>query len=196
MLENIFVYVEKNKTENVLKYGMKLSEFANKILNINDSTKHGIEAYLAPKDNLELYENENYSCLRISTKDLKINIFNRVCENTELINNFFVNIEDYTIGEFEEPIALIMSSILPESIFSYNKIIDLPLIVENSKEFYYSKAVSNMLDSGNFSNYELYQMLLIVGEQKKLFTKDYTIPKLKIYTDRINGKKYTKKSNF
>ena len=89
-----------------------------------------------------------------------------------------------------------MSSILPESIFSYNKIIDLPLIVENSKEFYYSKAVSNMLDSGNFSNYELYQMLLIVGEQKKLFTKDDTIPKLKIYTDRINGKKYTKKSNF
>ena len=52
-----------------------------------------------------------------------------------------------------------------------------------------------MLDSGKFSNYELYQILLILGEQKKIFTTDID-KNIKVYLDTISGKKYTKKSNF
>ena len=44
-MNNLYIYIKNAYVENVIKYGMKLSEFANKILNINDSTKHGIEAY-------------------------------------------------------------------------------------------------------------------------------------------------------
>ena len=45
-----------------------------------------------------------------------------------------------------------------------------------------------------FSKYELYQTLLILGDQKKVFnvSKENNV---KMYTDSISGKQYTKRSN-
>ena len=45
-----------------------------------------------------------------------------------------------------------------------------------------------------FSKYELYQMLLILGDQKRVLnTEKYQ--NVKVYTDQVSGKKYTKRSN-
>ena len=52
-----------------------------------------------------------------------------------------------------------------------------------------------MIESDKFSKYELYQMLLILGEQKKLY-KTVKEDNIKIYVDKTTGKKYTKKSSF
>ena len=45
-----------------------------------------------------------------------------------------------------------------------------------------------------FSKYELYQTLLILGDQKKVLDVN-KFDSIKIYTDPISDKKYTKKSN-
>ena len=73
---------------------------------------------------------------------------------------------------------------------------DTPILIEDSKEFYYQKAVQEMIDNNYFTNYELYQMLLILGKQKKLFESSDITDKIKIYTDKYNNKNYTKKSSF
>ena len=52
-----------------------------------------------------------------------------------------------------------------------------------------------MIDSENFSNYELYQILLILGKQKKLFDMKNQDHGLQIYQDKKTGKLYTKKGN-
>lgn len=194
-MDNLFIYVKNENLENISRYGMKLSEYANKVINILDSTKRGIIAYLSPKDT-PLYIDDDYICLRINTKDLNIIIYNKICESTSFMDQFTCKIEDYRIGNYEEPIALICSSILPENIFVYNKIIDLPLIIENSKEYYYDKSINYMIENNKFTKFEIYQMLLILGEQKKIFDTEITGEKLKIYKDKISGKKYTKKSSF
>ena len=122
-------------------------------------------------------------------------LYNKLCENTPLITNFYCDITEYTIGDYELPEAIICSSILPENLSIYNKILDKPLLVQNSREFYYEKSINDILDSDKFSKYELYQMLLILGDQKKVFKVEKK-EDLKLYKDPISGKTYTKRSNF
>lgn len=192
-MQDLYIYVDKNKLDDCLKYGIKLSEFENRVLKLSNVSKRGIQAFLSPKDS-ELYLDDSYGCIRVISKNLTAIVFNKICENTSLIDNFICNIEDYRIGNYELPEAIICSSILPENLQLYNKILDKPLLVQNSREFYYEKCINEIMETDMFSKYELYQTLLILGDQKKLFnvSKENNV---KMYTDSISGKKYTKKSN-
>lgn len=192
-MQDLYIYVDKNKLDDCLKYGIKLSEFENKVLKLSNVSKHGIQAFLSPKDS-ELYLSEDHGCIRVISNNLTAIVFNKICENTTLIDDFICDIEDYRIGNYELPEAIICSSILPENLQLYNKILDKPLLVQNSREFYYEKCINEIMETDMFSKYELYQTLLILGDQKKLFnvSKENNV---KMYTDSISGKKYTKKSN-
>lgn len=194
-MENLYIYIENTKLDDVIKYGIKLSEFSNKILNISkDQTKSGIIAYLTPKDS-ELYYDNNYTCIRVFSKDVNYIIYNKTCENTDFSYNFICNPDEYILGNYEEPIALIYSTILPENITVYNKLMDIPILIENSKEYYYEKAVNDMLEYEKFTKYELYQMLLILGNQKKIFDIKYNENGIRIYQDKKDNKFYTKKGS-
>ncbi len=193
-MQDLYIYINKNDVDTCLKYGIKLSEYSNKILKLQNMEKRGILAFLSPKDS-DLYIDENYECIRVNIKDLNTIIYNKLCENTPLIDEFYCDISEYSIGDYELPEAIICSSILQENLSIYNKILDKPLLVQNSREFYYEKSINDILDSDKFSKYELYQMLLILGDQKKVF-KIEKKDDLKLYKDPINGKTYTKRSNF
>lgn len=194
-MENLFIYVENEKAEDCLKYGIKLSEYANKIIAFNNIEKKGITAYLTPKDS-ELYDNNMFTCLRISTNGLNAIIYNKVFEdNNDLLNTNYCNFYDYKLADYEDPIGMIYSTILPENIFLYNKILDLPLIIENSKEYFYDKCVSDLIENDRFTKFELYQTLLLLGEQKNILKSEKIDNNLKIYKDTINNKIYTKKSD-
>lgn len=192
-MQDLYIYVDKNKINDCLKYGIKLSEFENRVLKLNKINKRGIQAFLSPKDS-ELYGNEEFGCIRVLTKNLTAIVFNKICEDTNIIEQYVCNIEDYVLGDFEAPEAIICSSILPENLSQYNKILDKPLLVQNSREFYYEKCINEIMDTDKFSKYELYQTLLILGDQKKIFNVSKA-GNIKIYTDKISGKKYTKRSN-
>lgn len=194
-MKNLYIYIEKTKLDDVIKYGIKLSEFSNKVLNISENqTKTGIIAYLTPKDS-ELYYDSDYTCIRVSTKDINYFIYNKICENTDFTSEFICTPDEYNLGDYEEPIALIYSTILPENISTYNKLMDIPIIIENSKEYYYEKAVNDMLEYEKFTKYELYQMLLILGNQKKIFDIKYNENGIRIYKDIKDNKFYTKKGS-
>ena len=194
-MENLYIYIENENVDFILKYGMKLSEYVNKILLVKDQEKKGITAYLSPKDSI-MYSNENYTCLRIFHEGLKILIYNKMCEKNDILRDFVCDFDKYKLGTYEDPIALIYSSILPENIFIYNKLRDYPLLIETSKDYYYEKFINEMLDNSYFSNYELYQLLLILGEQKKIFATYKIEDNIKVLKDKKNGKKYIKKSSF
>lgn len=193
-LRYLYIYIENDKVNDIVKYGMKLSEYANKILETTREKK-GIVSYLTPKDS-ELYNDNNFTCLKINVDNLHIFIYNKIFEDTEYIKKHFIDYNKYELGSFEEPVALICSTILPENISIYDKLIDSPNIIENSKDYYYEKAIYEMLNNEYFTNYELYQMLLILGQQKKIFNITNITDKIKIYKSKGNNKQYTKKTNF
>lgn len=192
-MQDLYIYIGKDKVDDCLKYGIKLSEYENKVLKLIDSDKRGIQAFLSPKDS-DLYMNDDFECVRVLAKNLNAIVFNKICENTQLINNYILDVEDYKLGDFESPEAIICSSILPDNLSLYNKILDKPLLVQNSREFYYEKCINEIMETGMFSKYELYQTLLILGDQKRVLNvKKHE--NVKIYTDPISGKNYTKRSN-
>ena len=120
---------------------------------------------------------------------------NQYFENNEnLLNKSFCNCSEYKLADYEDPIGMIYSTILPENIFLYNKLLDLPLIIENSKEYFYDKCVSDLIENDKFTKFELYQTLLLLGEQKNIFKSEKIDDNLKIYTDIISNKIYTKKN--
>ncbi len=192
-MQDLYIYVDKVNLNNCLKYGMKLSEYENKVLKSKNIDKRGIIAYLSPKDS-EKYVDDTFECLRVVPNDLTVVVYNRLFENSEMLNNYICNLENYTIGDFEVPEAIICSSILPENIFPYNKILDKPLVVQNSREFYYEKCINEIIDTDKISKYELYQMLLILGDQKNIYDIK-KVDNIKFYKDKISGKTYTKRSN-
>lgn len=196
-MNNLYLYVKTQDYENVLKYGIKLSQYCDKTFNISNTIKKGIKAYLTPSDSKNFYD-ENYICLRISTTGLKIYIIN---DKFNMIENVYdkhtiIKLEDYKYGDFEDPVAIICTSILPENIYTYNKIIDVPLLVENSKDYFYQKCVQDMIENNYFSNYELYKAMLILGEKKGIFEKIIESNNNKIYMNKINKKIYTNINSF
>ena len=150
---------------------------------------------MSPKDS-NLYLNPNYCCLRINVNLLNVYIYNQALENTDMIKKFIVKLSDYVLGSFEDPIALITSTILPENISIYNETLDVPLIIENSKEFYYKKSILELIENEDFSNYEIYQVLLLLGEKKQALNIKKCSDNLRIYVDSKHNKQYTRKGNF
>lgn len=190
MLKALYIYIENDKVSHAVKYGMKLSEYSDLVIN----KKNGISAYIVPKDSSK-YLSDNYTCLRINLNSLNSYIYEKNCINTDVISKFFLKAEDYPLGSFENPRALICSTILPENISIYDKIMDFPILIENSSDFYYENFIFDMVDKGKISPYEIYQMLLVYGEQKGILKSKEVSNTLKIYKDIKTNKRYTRKKN-
>ena len=77
-MQDLYIYINKNDVDTCLKYGIKLSEYSNKILKLQNMEKRGILAFLSPKDS-DLYIDENYECIRVNIKDLNTIIYNKLC---------------------------------------------------------------------------------------------------------------------
>ncbi|MDD2376099.1 MAG: hypothetical protein PHD15_00350 [Clostridia bacterium] len=157
-IRNVYLYVRKDKLIDCIKYGMKLSEYTNVSFYKGTLIKKGILAYISPKDS-DKYFNESYDILRIKTDELNIYVNNssivEYCENNTCNFSEMCNLNNYLLGEFINPKLIICSTILPEYIYKYNRIIDVPLLVDNSKEFYLSKELEkeneNKFDNLTFS---------------------------------------------
>ncbi len=194
-MNNLYIYVKKIECEKCLKYGIKLSEYANKLLDNGNTTKKCILAYLCPKDS-EKFCNKNYICLKVNLKDLQVYITNEILENTKIEKKFLIKSDDYKLGSYEYPIALICTTILPENLSLYNDIIDSPILFENSKDFFYEKSINEMIENNMFSNSELYKAMLILSESKGTLEKILDEGNIKAYINKIDKKIYTSISKF
>lgn len=154
VVRNVYLYVKKDKIVDCVKYGMKLSEYSNISFFNGRSLKKGILAYISPKDS-DKYSNEAYDILRIITDELNIyvNDSSLVETSEDLTFNYsnMCSLKDYKLGDFINPKLVICSTILPEYIHKYNRIIDVPLLIDNSKELYLSKELEE-LNENEFDN--------------------------------------------
>ena len=74
-MKTLYLYVPNSQVDNCIKYGIKLSQHANKVVNFERTEKKGIIAYLSPMDSKKYHDN-NYTCLKIITNKLNILIYN------------------------------------------------------------------------------------------------------------------------
>ncbi len=153
-IRNVYIYVKKEKITDCIKYGMKLSEYSNVSFCFGNSIKKGIVSYFSPKDSNK-YFNDNYDILRIKTDELNIFVHNssivEPSENIVFNSTEMCDINKYELGQYINPELVIYSTILPEFIYKYNRIIDVPLLVDNSKELYLNKELEEF-NENSFNN--------------------------------------------
>ena len=141
----IYYYTKNENLPIFLKYGIRLSKNFNKELNINGYVKPFLIGLLNPKDDLEKYNSNDYACLKLDILDDHLRVIDK-----ELINN-------YIFGSLKNPIVLIDTSVISDKISIYNKTMDIPLLFDNSENFFYELEVRKIIDEMPIK--EVYEIL-------------------------------------
>ncbi len=139
----VYRYVLKEKVVDYLKYGIRLSKQFDKEVILNGYWKQCITALLNPKDNIEKFNSENYVGLKIEVSPDYCKI---VETSNEKENLKAIEYKDYILGTYKNPEVLITTSILPEKISVLNKDIDVPVLYDNSQDYYYACRITEMLE--------------------------------------------------
>ena len=149
----IYRYVRKELANDVLKYGIRLSKQYDKEINLNGYLKPCICGLLNPKDDEKFYS-DDYVGLKIDVSNDYCKIIDTSSENEQ---SDIIEFSEFFLWTFEAPKVLITSSILPEKISVLNKDIDVPVLYDNSKDYFYSCRITEMLDE--MSAKEAYSVL-------------------------------------
>lgn len=142
----IYYYAKNDNLPIFLKYGIRLSKNFDKEINIRGNKKPFLIGFLNPRDDIKKYNSETYTCL-------KLDLFNNHCKvidysSNEIFDEFidFIPLEEYKFGTYKNPIVLIDTSIISDKISVYNKIMDVPILYDNSEDFFYEVQIRKMID--------------------------------------------------
>ncbi|HHU89642.1 MAG TPA: hypothetical protein GXZ22_01120 [Clostridiaceae bacterium] len=201
-MADLYFFVSKDKIEDVVDCGLKLSEWYDRELIIPgmSESKKVLKAFLNPRDDAEKMKNTNYQCVRLQLEldycwVADASLYKMGQEDTrtmELYYNNIVPLKDYCFGTFRNPEVLVTTSVLPEYIKITGEVLDIPLLYENSEKLYLTnlreKYEEFYNDSGNHLLYAFFTYLESKGmvtrhednESKNVIffytgSKDYTV---------------------
>lgn len=150
-MSTIYYYVKNSILDETLRYGIKLSTFYSHQLPINGIEKKCMIGLLNPKDDLNRFNSEDYTCLKLSLRPEQCYVINDVALVLPPKRYNIINLKKYLYGTFESPRIIITTSILPEAISVMNKTIDEPLLFDNSKDLYYQNKIKEMIEENDLS---------------------------------------------
>ena len=153
----IYYYTKNDNLPIYLKYGIRLSKNFDREINISGYKKPYLLGLLNPNDDKEKYNSKNYTCL-------KLDLINSHCKVIDLSFNevfdefiSYIPLDEYKFGTYKNPAVLIDTSIIADKISVYNKTIDIPLLYDNSEDFFYEIEIRKMMDKMSLK--EIYELL-------------------------------------
>ncbi len=177
-MAELYFFVSKEKIEDVIDCGLKLTEWYDRELTIPGSNynKKIIRAFLNPRDNKEMINDPNFKCLRLevgldycSVADSLL--YDLGLEDPQFMEHYYktiVPLQEYCFGMYRSPEVLVMTSILPEYIELTGRSMDIPLLYENSESLYLENRLhqyeETYKDSGNLLLYSFYKHLESEGK--------------------------------
>lgn len=170
-MATIYFYINSSKLDQVLRFGLKLSDNYSHTIPINNLQKRVFVGLLNPKDDLFKYNSEDYTCLKVDIYPEHCYVLNEVSLIlTPKDGNYgLIPLNEYNYGFYESPRVVFNSSILPEQIEVLNDTIDVPILFESSKDLYYRIRVNELVDELDPS--EVYFALCEYFDYKKPFNK-------------------------
>jgi hypothetical protein len=145
--------------------GIKLSEWYSRETLIEGSNKKCIAALLNPRDEYEKYISAGYKCLKLEVESKYCYAADRSLyeagqsypQAMELYKNSVVPIENYTFGNYRFPEVLVTSTILGDNISMSGKMLDTPVLYENSQELYFNNLTEQLKEErGDLNDTLLY----------------------------------------
>ncbi len=142
----IYYYARKEAIPVYLKYGIRLSKNFDKELNINGYQKPYLIGLLNPHDDIEKFSSMDYFCIKLDVLDTHLSVIDYPSAMQDGIIKNVIPITQYLFGTYINPRVLIDTSIISDKISLYNPVQDIPLLYDNSKEYYYQVQVQKKLE--------------------------------------------------
>ncbi|HOM01877.1 MAG TPA: hypothetical protein PLH43_03510 [Acetivibrio sp.] len=198
----VYYYIPKEEVENAVECGLKLSEYFDKEVIIENTKMKCISALLNPKDDMEKYRSEGLRCVKlelpseycfVADKYLYEVGLNRP-EVMKLYLDSIVPIKDYTFGLYRLPECLVTSTVISEHISLLNKRLDSPVLFDNSEELYINNAVENLKeDYPNINDIMLYYFYHYLENKGKLEKIEDEGSEVVVFLDKKTGKNFLAK---
>ncbi len=153
-LVEVYFYIPADKASYAVECGLKLSEWYSREAVIDGSSRKCISALFNPRDEHEKYTSGSYRCLKLEidpkycfAADRSLYEAGLSCPRAmELYKASIMPIGSYTFGEYRFPEVLVTSTILGENISLTGKMLDTPLLYENSQELYFNNLMEFLRD--------------------------------------------------
>ena len=153
----IYYYTKNDNLSIYLKYGIRLSKNYDEEFNISGYRKPYLLGFLNPKDDMNKYNSNNYTCLKLDVLSNHCKVINYTLQTNINEVTPYIPLEEYKLGTFKNPCVLIDTSIISDKISLYNKVIDVPLLYDNSEDFYYELQIQKIIDE--LPAKEVYELL-------------------------------------
>ena len=153
----VYYYAKKEAIPIFLKYGIRLSKNFDKELNIHGYQKQYLIGLLNPKDDIKKFTSMDYFCIKLDVLDNHLLVMDESVFHPDSIIKEVIPIEKYLFGTFLKPRVLIDTSVISDKISLYNPIQDIPLLYDNSEDFFYQVQIQKRLDE--LSLEEIYKRL-------------------------------------
>ncbi|NLK88245.1 MAG: hypothetical protein GX279_12275 [Clostridiaceae bacterium] len=161
----VYFYIPANKAGYAVECGLKLSEWYSRETVIDGSSRKCIAALLNPRDEYDKYTSGAYRCLKLEIDPKYCFAADRSLYEAglsypqvmELYKASIIPIGNYTFGEYRFPEVLVTSTILGENISVSGKMLDTPVLYENSQELYFNNLMEYLRDEqGDLNDTLLY----------------------------------------
>ena len=156
----VYFYIPAEKASDAVECGIKLSEWYSREAVIDGTVRKCIAALLNPRDEYDKYTSGAYRCLKLEVDSRYCFAADRSLYETglsdpgvmELYRESIKPIGSYTFGEYRFPEVLVTSTILGENISVWGKMLDTPLLYNNSEELYLSNLMELLRDKHDDMN--------------------------------------------
>ncbi|NLC68428.1 MAG: hypothetical protein GX754_06515 [Clostridiaceae bacterium] len=196
-MAEVYCYIPAGKVEYVVECGVKLSEWHDKEVVINGFKKKCITALLNPKDDMDKYHNKDFVCVKLEVPNNYCFVADRYLYRAginmpgimPMYYASIVPINDYVFGMHRLPECLVTSTVIAGQVKVMNRIIDSPVLFNNSEELYLDNIIEmNKEERADFKDAILYYFYSKLAELKKIDKIEDKKEKTAIFIDRGVGR--------
>jgi hypothetical protein len=138
--------------------GIKLSQWFSRETVIGGNSRKCFTALLNPRDEYDRYTSSDYRCLKLELDSKFCYVADRTLYETgqsypqvmELYKSSIVPIKKYIFGDYRFPEVLITTTVLGEHITVIGKMLDSPVLYENSQELYFNNLMGQLKEKSNY----------------------------------------------
>lgn len=172
-----YIFVHKDRLDEIDGCGMKLSQWADRQVFINGEERNYISSLLNPRDNIDKYKSREYKVVRLN---VDIN-YCFVAEGFILKEGFnspgsltlytrsIIPAKEYILGMYRQPECLVAKTILSQEMTIPSKALSFPTFYESSETLYLSKLMENLSEENpQFNDMALYYYFNNLAEKGEI----------------------------
>lgn len=179
-MAEVYFYVPTKDSEHIVECGLKLSQFFEREVLIENTNKKCFSALLNPKDDMVKFNDESLKCIKLDLPSEYCFVADKylyevalnIPELMEFYYKSIIPVKNYKFGLYRLPECLVTTTVIPGQISILNKPQDIPVLFNCSEELYINNLIEINKDLySDFDDIALYHFYTKLVEHKKNIRK-------------------------